>query len=62
MEWLPKPRTYGGENEYSIWPHKPDSVGATPTPATKKPDHDSVWFIVRMLACGEKLCGGSFRY
>ena len=36
MEWLPKPRIYGGENEYSIWPHKPDSVGATPTPATTK--------------------------
>ena len=27
-------RTYGRENEYSIWVHTPDSVGATPTSAT----------------------------
>lgn len=35
--WLPKPRTYCGENEYSIRPHKPNSVGATPASATNAP-------------------------
>ena len=34
MVWLPTSGIYSGENEYSLRPHKPDSVGATPTPAT----------------------------
>ena len=38
MAWRPKRGKYGGENEYSIWPHKPNSVGATPTSATKLPN------------------------
>ena len=36
MEWLPKPHIYSGEKKSSIWPHKPDSVGAVPTSATKQ--------------------------
>ena len=39
--WLPKPRTYCGENEYSIRPHKPNSVGATPASATNLPKRES---------------------
>lgn len=37
MDWQPKPGAYSGENEYSIRPHKPNSVGATPTSATNVP-------------------------
>ena len=40
--WLPKPRIYSGENEYSLRPHKPNSVGATPTSATKLPRHEVI--------------------
>lgn len=32
----PKPGNYGRENEYSIQTHNLDSVGATPTSATRQ--------------------------
>lgn len=59
MAWLPKPH-YGGENEYSLRPHKPNSVGATPTPATRLPSHAAISDDFRVFAArGKILCGGA---
>lgn len=49
MAWRPKRGKYCGENEYSIRPHKPNPVGATPTPATNAPKRKS-GIATRLLA------------
>ena len=40
---------YCGENEYSIRPHKPNSVGATPASATNAPTPQASMFAERYL-------------